>query len=120
MSTSKRRLLFWSPRVLGILFAAFISLFALDVFGFGLSLADTIRAFLIHLVPTYIIVIVLVIACRREWVGAALFAALAILYVAWGWGLFHWTAYAVIAGPLLLLAILFLLNWLHRKELRGP
>jgi hypothetical protein len=118
MTNRTRRLLFWSPRVLGVLFAAFVSLFALDVLGFGLSLGDTIRAFLIHLVPTYIVVIVLVIAWRREWIGAALFAALAILYVAWGWGLFHWSAYALISGPLLLLAILFLLGWIYRAQIR--
>jgi hypothetical protein len=35
MNESKRRMLFWTPRLLSILFAIFISLFALDVFGEG-------------------------------------------------------------------------------------
>jgi hypothetical protein len=119
MNTSTKRLLYWSPRILGILFAVFLSLFALDVFGVGLSLWDSIRALLIHLVPVYVVVILLVLAWKWEWVGAVAFAALAILYIILAWGSFHWSAYALISGPLLVLAALFLLGWIHRKELRG-
>ena len=115
-----QHLLHWTPRVMGILFAAFLSLFALDVFGVGLSFWDSIRAFLIHLAPVYVVVIVLLLAWRWEWVGALFFAALALVYVVWARGNQHWSAYVVICGPLLLVAILFLLNWLHRKELRRP
>jgi hypothetical protein len=35
MNIPLKQLLFWTPRVLGILFAAFVSMFALDVFGKG-------------------------------------------------------------------------------------
>ena len=119
MSASTKRLLFWSPRILCILFALFLSLFALDVFGVGLSLWDSIRAFLIHLVPVYVVVILLILAWRWEWVGAVAFAALAVAYVVMAWGRFHWGAYASISGPLLILAVLFLLNWIRRKELRA-
>lgn len=118
MSNGTKRLMFWSPRILGILFAVFISLFALDVFGAGLSLWDSIRAFLIHLVPVYVVVLVLLLAWRWEWVGAVAFAALATFYVVWAWGELHWTAYAAISGPLFLLAILFLLGWIYRARIR--
>ena len=33
MKSISKRLLYWVPRILAILFATFISIFALDVFG---------------------------------------------------------------------------------------
>ena len=63
------RLLYWSPRVLCIAFAIFVSLFALDVFNEGLGLAKTILALSIHLIPTAFLVIVLAVSWRWEQVG---------------------------------------------------
>ncbi len=118
MNTSTKRVLFWTPRVLGILFAMFISLFALDVFSGGYGFWETILALLIHLVPTYIVVIALVIAWRWEWVGAILFIALAVFYVVWAWGRFPLVVYLSISGPLALVGVLFLFNWIYRAQLR--
>jgi hypothetical protein len=110
------RILFWAPRILCILFAVFLSMFALDIFGNGLSFWQTVLGLLIHLIPVYIVVLVLVIAWRWEWVGAMGFAALAILYLVVSWGRFHWSAYAAISGPLVLIAILFLVNWILKAR----
>jgi len=46
MNTTTKRVLFWAPRVLGILFALFLSLFALDVFSEGYSFGETMLALL--------------------------------------------------------------------------
>ena len=81
MNTNTKRLLYWLPRVLTILFALFISIFALDVFDEGYSVGETIIALFMHLVPTFIVVIVLLIAWRWERIGAALFIALALLFM---------------------------------------
>jgi len=94
----------------------FLSMFAFDVEGYGFG--ETILAVLIHLVPTYIVVIALVIAWRWEWVGAILFIALAVFYVVWAWGRFPLVVYLSISGPLALLAVLFLFNWIYRAQLR--
>lgn len=118
MNASTKRMLFWTPRVLCILFAIFISIFALDVFSESHGFWKTILALLIHLVPTYILVIILVIAWRREWVGAILFNALAVLYVVWFWGRFTLSTYLCIAGPMALIGVLFLFNWIYREQLR--
>ena len=113
-----KRLLFWTPRILCILFAVFVSLFALDVFNEDYSFWETILALLIHLIPTYIILIVLAVSWRWEWVGAILFSALGLLYMLMSWGQFNLSVYLMMSGPLFLIGILFLLNWLYRKELR--
>ena len=118
INTRVKRALFWTPRVLCIIFAVFLSLFALDVFGEGRGFWETALALLIHLVPVYLVVVALVIAWRWEWIGAILFVALALFYLLWFWGRFHWSAYLVISGSLFMLGVLFLLNWIFRAERR--
>lgn len=119
MKRPVKRLLFWAPRILCILFAAFVSLFALDVFGEGYDFWETILALLMHLIPTGILVVVLVISWRWEWVGGVLFTVLGALYLVMAWGKFHWSVYLTMSGPLFLVGVLFLINWLYRGELRG-
>lgn len=118
MSNNTKRIVFWTPRILGILFAIFISLFALDVFSEGYGFWEAILALLIHLVPTYLVVMVLIIAWRWEWIGAVLFIALGLSYLISSWGELSWEAYLVISGPLVLVGVLFLVNWVYRTELR--
>ena len=113
MNTNTKRLLYWLPRVLTILFALFISIFALDVFDEGYSIGETIIALFMHLIPTFIVVIVLLIAWRWERIGAALFIALALLFMLMsrgeGW---------IIAVPMLILGILFLFDWQVNAHLK--
>ena len=118
MKSPVKRVLFWTPRVLCILFAVFVSLFALDVFGEGYGFWGTILALLMHLIPTGVILIVLAISWRWEWVGGILFIALGVVYLVTSWGRFHWSAYLAISGPLFLVGVLFLINWLYRARLR--
>jgi hypothetical protein len=119
MKNPVKRVVFWMPRILCALFAVFISLFALDVFGEGYGFLETIVALLMHLVPTGIILIALAIAWRWEWIGAILFVALGVWYVTMAWGRFEWSTYLLIASPLFLVSALFLVNWLYRAELRS-
>jgi hypothetical protein len=114
-----KRVVFWMPRILCVLFAVFISLFALDVFGEGYGFWETIVALLMHLIPTGIVLITLAIAWRWEWIGAILFVALGVWYLVMAWGKFDWITYLLIAGPLFLVGALFLVNWLYRAELRS-
>lgn len=118
MNKNSKRLLFWTPRTICVFFAMFLSLFSLDVFSESYGLWETISALLIHLVPVYIVVFVLIIAWRWEWIGAILFIALALFYLIFAWGRFHWSTYLAISGPLVFLGILFLINWLYREQLR--
>ena len=113
MNRSTKQIIFWLPRILGILFAIFLSIFALDVFSEGYSFAETILALLIHLIPTFVVVIALVIAWRWEKIGTVLFMALALFYLIISGGK-SW----IISVPLIVEGILFLLNWIYRAQLR--
>jgi hypothetical protein len=125
MNTPLKRLLYWSPRILCILFAAFLSLFALDVFDGRHGFWQTMLALLIHLIPVFVLILALVIAWRWEWVGAVLYAAAGTLYVVTTLRIPHLHARikllwcSTIAGPAFVIAALFLVNWLYRKELHG-
>jgi hypothetical protein len=114
MKTS--RLLFWTPRILCLLFAGFISMFALDVFQENRGFWETTIALLIHLIPTGILLIILAASWRWEWIGALIFPALGVFYIIAFWGRFSLSTYLVIAGPLVLVGVLFLLGWLRRRE----
>ena len=118
MSHSAARLLYWSPRSLAIAFALFVSIFALDVFDEAHGFWPTTLALLIHLIPVALIVAVLAAAWRWEWVGAVLFSLLAALY-AWQVLPRHMDWAAIMATPLLLIAALFLANWLERAKVRS-
>lgn len=87
MSTTVRTILHWAPRVFGILYAVFISLFALDVWGTGAGFLEELAAFLVHLLPTYFILAVVIVAWKNPWVGGILFIVLATVFgLVFGWG----------------------------------
>jgi hypothetical protein len=119
MSPVVRRLLFWTPRVLAIAFALFISVFALDVFDEHYGLPQLLVALGMHLIPTALVALALAVAWRWEWVGAALFFGLGVAYIVTMRGRAQWDWYLFIAGPAFLVGALFLLNWRYRAELRA-
>lgn len=125
MTTVYRRTLFWTPRLLAISYIVFLSMFALDVFGEEHGFWQILFALLMHLIPSFVLIVGLVLAWQWEWIGAALYAAAGMLYIAQvvprslalatkiTWIL-------TIAGPTFLIAALFLANWLKHNELRPP
>ena len=121
MSRLSARVLFWSPRILTILFVLFLSAFALEAFNEFHVFWKCILAFCIGLLPAAIVAAILAVAWRWEWLGAALFALAALCY-AWSWTVpprhMQWVATAAISGPLLVIAALFLANWIERAKLR--
>ena len=118
MSQTPNRLLYWAPRALGIVYALFISVFALDVFEANLPLAKLLLAFAIHLIPTGIILAVLALGWKWEWLGSVGFVSLGLLYM-WTTRLrFPVIAYVVISGAAFLIGLLFLANWFARPKAR--
>ncbi len=115
-----QRTIYWSPRILCLLFAAFISLFALDVFDGSHGFWQTALALTMHLIPTAILLGLLAFSWRWEWIGAVVFPGLGLLYIVTAWGRFRWPTYALIAGPLVLLGVLFLASWRMKKQVPLP
>lgn len=120
MTQSIRRALCWAPHILAIVFTLFISLFALDVFDNTQGFWGTLRALFLHMIPSFVLAAMVILAWKREWIGAFLSAGLAALFLWWNFSYRHNVATAVIAiaGPLCLMAALYLLAWVKRHELR--
>ena len=110
------KLLYWSPRAVSLLFVAFISLFALDVFGEYTGFLLLVALFM-HLIPSLILLLVVMVAWRYELVGVIGFFGFALWYVwfasardaPWGW-------YATIALPAAIVGALYLYNWYRRTS----
>ena len=116
MKKTSATLLLWAPRIAGILVAAFLGLFALDAFE-GRSFVAALPAFAIHLLPSFLVLAVVAAAWKFEWIGAVAFLGLAVLYAVMVRGRIDWIA--VISGPLLLVAVLFLVSWMRHAQLRA-
>lgn len=109
----------WSPRLLAMIFTVFISVFAMDAFEGLTGWWDKAFSLFMHLIPTWLCLILLVLAWRREWIGALAFTMLAIIHFFWGVGRLHWSACLAIEGPLLLLGVLYGIAWFRRTPARA-
>lgn len=67
------KIFYWLPRILCILAILFVSLFALDAFSPELSIWQQIGGFLIHLMPSFILLALLILAWKREFIGGIIF-----------------------------------------------
>ena len=72
------KVLHWIPRIICILAILFISLFALDSFNPDLTIWQQIGAFLIHLIPSYVLVALLIVAWKWEFIGGIIFALIGL------------------------------------------
>lgn len=70
----------WIPRVLSIAFILFISIFALDSFGTEGPLYQEIFAFLIHLIPSFILIIILYFFWKKPLYCGLSFIIIAVLF----------------------------------------
>lgn len=72
------QVLHWSPRILCILAILFVSLFALDSFDPRLNLMQQIGGFLMHLIPSFVLLACLIVAWKWELVGGIIFTLIGI------------------------------------------
>ena len=118
-----KELLYLLPRTLGIIFIVFVSLFSLDIFDLGYGIWFTFGALMIHLIPSVILLVLLLIAWKKPRLGGWLYLASAVLFI--GWYLFsisHKTAWValnltILAGPILIIGFIFLFQaWYYKKH----
>jgi hypothetical protein len=117
------KFIYWTPRILSILFILFLAMFSLDVITPEASFGDIVLGLLIHNIPVFILIIILIIAWKKEIVGAIAFFIAGMVYTAFTiFNLikdFHWYYLSwilTIAGPAFLIGILFLISWKRKKK----
>lgn len=126
MQLRKNSLMYWVPRVGAIAYALFLSLFTFDAWEGTNSFWEGFLGWLIHLLPVAIVALALIIAWRRPFVGGLVFFLLGALFLYLFASDFNddWTNFALtallIAGPLILLGILFLWESRHEPRRASP
>lgn len=125
MPTKAGRFVYWAPRILAILFVLFLAMFSLDVIEPGRSVGEIVVGMLMHNIPVFTLIALLIIAWKHELVGVITFSTAGLLYmmltvseairseVPWyvgiTWGL-------TLGGPALLVGILFLVSWSWKRK----
>lgn len=110
LGKKKSNFLYWAPRIFGIMFVFFISLFALDVFG-EFSGFDIVIALFMHLIPSFVLTGILIVSWRHERLGGILYLILAIVFTLFFKTYEDVIVFLLITGPVLLVGILFLINY---------
>lgn len=92
-------------------------MFALDSFDGDKTVFAQIGDFLIHLIPSFVLIVLLYFSWRHEIIGVVAFLLLAIAYIILAWEKFPLSTYLIISGPMVLISILFLTNMFLKKNL---
>lgn len=118
------KFIYWTPRILSILFLLFLAMFSLDIFGNNYTFWETVLGLFMHNIPVFILAILLIIAWKHEWVGALAFILGGLLYISrliitaimnsFEWFMISWSL--IIAGPAFAVGILFWINWKIKRK----
>jgi hypothetical protein len=118
------KFIYWTPRILSILFLLFLAMFSLDVFDGNYGFWGTVVGLIMHNIPVLILTAVLLIAWKYEIVGGIAFTLAGLLYIGimlmnafnnqFEWYMLSWSL--TIAGPAFLVGMLFFINWFQKKK----
>lgn len=124
MTEKINKFVYWTPRILSIIFICFLALFSLDVFSPELSFWQIAVGLFMHNIPVLILLAVLLISWKHEIVGGAAFILAGLLYIFMlliniiknpsEWYMLFWALQ--ISGPAFLIGILFIIGWLKKKN----
>lgn len=114
------KFVFWTPRILSIIFILFLALFSLDVISSELELGQIIIGLFMHNIPSFILLIVLIISWKNEIVGGIVFLLFGFIYIIMTACSVPWhlalSRSLIIAGPAFVIGILFIINWVKKKQ----
>ena len=123
MEKKINRFIYWTPRVLSIMFLCFLALFSLDMISPGLSFWQIAAGLFLHNIPVFLLLIVLSISWKREIIGGIVFIIVGIFFTVrmlatMLMNKFEWGGLSqlIIAAPALLTGILFIINWLKKRR----
>jgi len=108
----------WIARILTFIFAGFLSIFSLDVFSEAKGILDTAIDLFMHMIPSILLLLALIIAWRWEKIGSIIYLGLGIFYILETWGKIHWSGIILIASPVLIIAILFAVSGFQKIKIK--
>lgn len=99
------------PQVLALLFATFLSIFAADVFEGGQFSLSTFVALVIHLIPSFLVLLLAWLGRRFPLPAAVCFCLLGIGYILITMGRFTAMTKLIIGGPPIAIGLLYLKSY---------
>ncbi|MDD4135651.1 MAG: hypothetical protein PHN66_01105 [Candidatus Shapirobacteria bacterium] len=115
------KFIYWTPRILGIIFILFLTMFSLDIFQPGLTAWQIAIGLFMHNIPALILLIILIISWKHEIVGGIVFILAGLFYFfsltkssSFEWYMSVW--FLIISGPAFIIGILFFINWFKKKK----
>jgi len=81
MDKKINKFIYWTPRILSIIFICFLTLFSFDVISPELSFGQIVLGLFMHNIPVFILLIVLIISWKHEIVGGVALILAGILYI---------------------------------------
>ena len=121
--TTKEKIIRWLPRLLCIGAILFISMFALDAFEPGKPFGQQLLDFMMHLIPTSILLLLLWVAWKKPFIGGILFASIGIVTSPFVYNLNYNRTHSVmmslsiilmITVPFIVVGVLFLVS--HKRD----
>lgn len=124
MAKKVNRFIYWTPRILSIIFILFLALMSLDIFDGNYTFWGTVLGLFMHNIPTLILLAVLIISWKREIVGGITFILVGLLYIFWiiekaittGFEWYYLLWILQISGIAFLIGILFLVCWFKKRK----
>jgi hypothetical protein len=107
-----RKIIHWAPRVASIMIIFFMSLFSLDVFETEATTLQLLGGFLMHNIPSFVMLVLLFFAWKRPAVGFWAFLAAGVVFVIFFVRDFYALSNLLLfALPIWLVAGLFYADW---------
>ncbi len=123
--TTKEKVILWLPRLLCIGAILFVSMFALDAFEPGMPFGQQILNFTMHLIPSFVLLLLLWIAWEKPYLGGILFAVAGIVMSPFVYTLNYirthsiWISSSIIlmiTVPFIVVGILFIMSHFQNRR----
>ncbi|MFC1615679.1 hypothetical protein ACFL21_00935 [Patescibacteria group bacterium] len=105
---------YWPPRILSILFIIFISLLALDVFAEDYSIVEMIIGFIMHMLPSFALIAILILSWKKELIGGIAYLILGTFFTIFFHTYEELIGFLLISAPVFITGFLFILS--HKKH----
>ncbi|MBR9675407.1 hypothetical protein GOV05_00170 [Candidatus Woesearchaeota archaeon] len=112
---TKGKVLFWTPRSIVLLFIAFISVFALDVFSESYSSIELVMALLMHLTPSILLGLILFLVWKHPKIASVAFLGIALIFTIFFNTYKDIASFLILSLPLLIISFLFFLDYKYNK-----
>jgi hypothetical protein len=125
--TKAGEILFWTPRLMCIVAIVVMSMLSFDAFKPEFSSWHQIRTFILHMVPSFTLILLLLLAWRKELTGGTIFIVvgmlLSVFLYRYNYQEYHsfiksFVPVALVALPFCLTGILFVVDYFYKKRHR--